>query len=324
MSVLQLLFRVSIVPLFLPISLAAQVFVPGTGVVDIDGNSYPTVVYTNGKEWMAENLRTTRYSNGDSLTHAITTFDWQNNLGGAWCHYDNDSLNELLYGKLYNVGSVRDERGVCPSGWHVPAKEEWTSLLELLDPDAEPDLFGLQSTVAGGALKDTGLLWWDMPNTGASNSSGFTGLPGGTRTQNGAFLDLGRRGRWWSTDAPAQYSQRFYEISYDHTELRSAANYLIVGYSIRCVKNELSTGIEESADPGGVHAYPNPIANGAQLSITGHNAGSAYRMLTMDGRILRSGSLSDTAAVIGIHGTSAGTYILQVEGSAPLLITVLE
>lgn len=309
---------------FLPFGLSAQLFEVGAGVLDVDGNAYPTVVYLNGQEWMADNLRTARYANGDSLVHAPTTFDWQDALGGAWCHYANDTANDVPYGKLYNAGAVRDERGVCPAGWHVPTLEDWIGLAVLIDPTYVPATNILQSAVAGGAMKELGTQWWTAPNTGATNAAGFAGRGSGTRNQNGTFISQGTRTRWWSSEATAQYAQRYWEVGNAHAELRRGADFLIMGHSIRCIKNELSTGMIQHTPQAELHMYPLPVGKGMELTVSGHAAGSSYRIYTMDGRVVRNGSLSSSPAVIVVQDLDVGTYVLHVEGVAPARIGVVQ
>jgi uncharacterized protein (TIGR02145 family) len=312
-----------ILTLFAPFTLCGQLFTPGAGVSDVDGNTYPTVIYANGQEWMAANLRTTRYANGDSLIHAPAVFEWQDALGGAWCHYDNDTANDIALGKLYNAGAVRDARGVCPTGWHVPTAEDWAGLALLIDPTYVPVTTIVQSAVAGGAMKEVGTQWWTAPNTGATNASGFGGRGSGTRNQNGTFISQGTRTRWWSSEATADYAQRYWEVGNAHAELRRGADFLIMGHSIRCVKDELSTGMLQHQAPVGLRVYPQPVRNGMELSVSGHTLGSAYRLLTSDGRTVRRGNLSAAPATITMLGLDAGTYILQVDGALPTRVVVV-
>ena len=110
------------------------------------------------------------YRNGDSIPEVTDPNIFDTLTTGAWCNYNNDPANEAIYGKLYNWYSVNDPRGLAPQGWHVPADSEWTILTTFLGGSA----------IAGSALKDTSSLW-GSPNTGSTNSSGFSGLPGGYR-----------------------------------------------------------------------------------------------------------------------------------------------
>lgn len=138
-------------------------------VTDIDGNTYPAVRIGN-QVWMAENLRTAHYRNGDPIPHLVDSADWAGAVAGGWCNYDNAPANDALYGKLYNWYATTDPRQICPEGWHVPTYTEWTTLMSYLGGAA----------LAGGKLKSTSPQW-DTPNIGATNETGFNALPGGIR-----------------------------------------------------------------------------------------------------------------------------------------------
>jgi uncharacterized protein (TIGR02145 family) len=160
-------------------------------MVDQEGNSYKTIVIGT-QTWMAENLRTSIYSNGDPIPKVIDqteSFWWRNYTTGIWTHYNYDIQNECPYGKLYNGFVAADSRNVCPDGWHVPTDDEWTVLTDYLGGE----------NVAGDKMKSTDTLYWIAPDlysqyVGATNESGFSGLPGG-------FLisSLGTLGHWWSS-----------------------------------------------------------------------------------------------------------------------------
>ena len=166
---------------------------PGTPTVtDIDGNLYNTVQIGN-QCWMQSNLKVTKYRNGDNIPTGLSNSSWGSTFSGAYVSYLNSTINDSLFGKLYNWYAVGDGRGICPIGWHVPSNSEWTTLTDFLGGES----------VAGGALKNTSTQpipgGWNVPNTGATNSSGFTALPGGWRDDGGAFRDLNNDGRWWSS-----------------------------------------------------------------------------------------------------------------------------
>ena len=200
------------------------VFVPGNGVTDIDGTVYTSIVI-NGQEWMQQNLAVTKYRNGDPIPTGLSNSTWQNTTSGAYAIYNNDAANNILYGKLYNWYAVNDSRGLCPTGWHVPSDAEWTTL--------ETSLGG--SSVAGGKMKST--TGWNAPNTPATNESGFTGLPGGYRYFNGAYLGIGNYGYWWSsTEYDSDYA--WYRTLYysDSSVYRTTGNKRY-GFSVRCVRD---------------------------------------------------------------------------------------
>ena len=192
-------------------------------VTDMDGNVYHTV--TIGTQvWMKENLKTTHYRNGDTIPNVISTVAWGGLTTGAYCNYNNDTTNGAMYGRLYNWYAVTDSRNICPDGWHVPSFSEWQILSDFLG--------GID--VAGGKMKDTVL--WNSPNTGADNSSGFSGLPGGTRFDAGSFYNLGFRADFWSsTPVGGQAYQR--DLQYDNAKFSWGGGAKMMGFSVRCLRD---------------------------------------------------------------------------------------
>jgi len=208
-----------------------QAFTCGTSTVsDIDGNSYNTV-QIGTQCWTQSNLKTSKYRNGDPIPTGLNNSEWQNTFVGAYAIYDNNPVNDVLYGKLYNYYTVLDSRGLCPTGWHVPTNGEWTTL--------ETFLGG--SSVAGGALKSTAtqptLGGWNIPNTGASNSSGFTAMPGSRRLYNsGGFEYLGYDGYWWSSSFYGN-SATSRGMSYFYGNIGTGLSPLREGFSVRCLRD---------------------------------------------------------------------------------------
>jgi uncharacterized protein (TIGR02145 family) len=188
-SILILLFSIP----FLGIS---QLYTPGAGVTDIDGNTYQTIII-NGQEWMSENLRTNTYANGDQIPNVTESTPWSSLTTGAWAHYNNDNQYENIYGKLYNWYTTADPRNVCPTGWHIPTDLEFTQLLvHYLDPSSVGNQY---SYIAGGKLKKAGTQNWECPNSDATNESGFSALAGGYRGGNGLFNGVGEDGSIWTS-----------------------------------------------------------------------------------------------------------------------------
>jgi uncharacterized protein (TIGR02145 family) len=155
-------------------------------MTDQEGNVYKTIVIGT-QEWMAENLNTSIYRNGDAIpTNLDDAAAWLNTTSGAWAYYNSDASYACPYGKLYNWYACVDARQLCPVGWHVPTNAEWSVLTSYLDGE----------DVAGGKMKTTGTieaatgLWW-VPNQSATNSSGFSGAPGGYRNSLGDYNDVG-------------------------------------------------------------------------------------------------------------------------------------
>ena len=196
---------------------------------DIDGNSYRTI--TIGDQiWMAENLRTTKYRNGDNMPNINSNSEWVALTSGGYSNYDNETdLDKLATnGSLYNWFAVSDNRNIAPEGWHVATYDEWTELANYLG--------GI--TVSGGKSKESGNSHWNSPNTGANNSSGFTALPTGRREYtDGSFINIGFNGFWWSSTAYNPDYSWYFQLNYD-TEYINAANFhKQYGFSVRCVRD---------------------------------------------------------------------------------------
>jgi uncharacterized protein (TIGR02145 family) len=204
---------------------AANVTVNTLAVTDIDGNQYSIVVIGN-QTWMKENLNVSHYRNGDVIPQVQDALTWQSLTSGAWCYYENNTANGTVYGKLYNWYAVTDPRGLAPEGWHIPNHSEWSTLGNYLGGNS----------VAGGKMKATS--GWDVPNTGATNESGFTGLGSGYRKySDGLFHDIGKFGFWWSStiDGVAMAWER--HLHYELVDLMPNFAYKDNGFSVRCVKD---------------------------------------------------------------------------------------
>jgi uncharacterized protein (TIGR02145 family) len=207
-------------------------FTQGLGVTDIDGNFYPSIII-NGQEWMQKNLAVTKYRNGDPIPTGLSDLNWQSTTSGAFAIYNNDAVNDTLYGKLYNWYAVNDSRGVCPTGWHVPSDAEWNSFSNYLDPGANGG--DTWPNAAGGKMKAT--TGWNSPNTGATNESGFTGLPGGYRYGDGPYFDVGIYVYWWSSTEYGSVTAWTRRLYYDVSFVSRYFGYKVVGYSVRCVRD---------------------------------------------------------------------------------------
>ncbi|MBK6833958.1 MAG: fibrobacter succinogenes major paralogous domain-containing protein [Bacteroidetes bacterium] len=194
---------------------------------DAEGNTYATI-QIGSQVWMAENLKVTKYRNGDPIANVTDDIQWSNLTTGAYSNYNNNTNNGATYGKLYNWFAVSDSRNICPVGWHIPDKTEWTTLLT--------NIGGYPT--GGGKMKSTGLLFWQSPNLDATNESGFSALPGGTRTELGVSLDIGKRGYWWSTSEgltpPWAYTMYLF---YNAGNASAPSLYKKCGLSVRCVKD---------------------------------------------------------------------------------------
>ena len=200
---------------------------PANVVKDIDGNEYHTVKIGT-QVWMLENLKVTKFNDGTAIPLVTDSSAWTNLSTPGFCWYDNDEATyKNTYGALYNWFTVNTGK-LSPAGWHVPTDADWTILTSYLGGES----------VAGGKLKETGTTHWKSPNTGATNESGFTALPGGFHWFDGLFhYDFGDSGSWWSsTEYNTNYAWNRW-MYYDKSDAGRYANNKIDGFSVRCVKD---------------------------------------------------------------------------------------
>jgi uncharacterized protein (TIGR02145 family) len=279
-------------------------FTCGTSsITDIDLNIYNTV-QIGTQCWTQSNLTVSKYRNGDNIPNITDGTQWsQTNISstGAWCNYNNDASNGTTYGKLYNWYAVNDSRGLCPTGWHVPSDSEWTALHTYLGG----------TSVAGGALKST--TGWNSPNTGATNSSGFTGLPGGSRVDIGHFGNeiAGYAGMWWSSTFAS------YNFAWGHYFYH---NYVAVyrqsleargGFSVRCIKDSLGFGsvmIPTVTTSSATGITPSSATLGGDVTSDGGSAvtsrGVAYGLSTNP----------TTSGTITTDGSGVGSFVSTLAG----------
>jgi len=205
-------------------------------VTDIDGNVYTTVVIGE-QEWMGENLKVTRYRNGDSIPSFDLEGDWINTSAGAYCYYDNQPTNGDTCGALYNWYAVDDDRGLAPEGWHVPSDSEWKQLeiyigMNSSDADSEESHRG---TDEGDKLKS--VFGWDDDGNG-TNETGFTALPCGYRSSGGS--GFGSLGSWASflTTTKKDDSTVWVRILFDDAStVYRGVTHREVGFSVRCIRD---------------------------------------------------------------------------------------
>jgi uncharacterized protein (TIGR02145 family) len=195
-------------------------------VTDIDGNEY-NIVTIGTQEWMVQNLKTTKYRNGDQIINITDNSEWSSITTGAYCNYENNANNTNIYGRLYNWNAVNDSRNIAPLGWHVATDADWETLIEFLGGE----------NIAGGKLKEAGTTHWGSPNTGATNESGFTALPGGERWTDGSFDDLGNFGYWWTATSNDITKAYFYYPDDDIPNIYRKTGDKISGLSVRCIKD---------------------------------------------------------------------------------------
>ncbi len=196
-----------------------------TQLKDADNNVYKTVKIGN-QTWMAENLKTTKFKDGSAIPNVSGGSAWGDLLTPGYCWYNNDkSAYGDVYGALYNWHTV-STGNLCPAGWRVPTDADWATLTSHLGGD----------NAAGGKLKESGNSYWQNPNAGASNESGFTALPGGNRQADGAFDNIGTDGFWWSSTSSTTIAAFGRMINYNSIGANKGTYPKKRGFSVRCVK----------------------------------------------------------------------------------------
>ncbi|MBM3418132.1 MAG: DUF1566 domain-containing protein [Bacteroidetes bacterium] len=277
-------------------------------VEDIDGNQYE-IVKIGSQYWFKSNLKVSKYRNRDTIPTWLSNSAWLNTNSGAYAIYDNDPVNDGLYGKLYNYYAVTDSRGLCPTGWHVPSDGDWNILVKYLDPDADTACSNReQSSIAGGALKSTAMKLtrggWNSPNEGATNSSGFTALPGGFRWATGGFSSMTGYGYWWSSSVSSG-SDAWGRGLYSSKSVIVRSNVdRAFGFSVRCLKDTLPTvtttsvtGIKSTGATTGGNVTAN---GGASVTARGVAYGTAEN--------------PTTANSITSNGTGTGAFTSTLSG----------
>jgi uncharacterized protein (TIGR02145 family) len=203
-------------------------------ITDIDGNVYHSV--TIGTQvWMVENLKTTKYRNGNPIPNVTDKTAWGSLTTGAYCNYDNNATNSTTYGRLYNWYTVNDSRKIAPAGWHVPTSAEITTLINYLGGEG----------VAGSKLREAGTAhWWVPIKSITTNESGFTALPAGYRIveKTWDFVDINEDcTMFWSTsevDVSNAYSLIIgWDIAGDGKSASLYGDEKYFGFSIRCIKD---------------------------------------------------------------------------------------
>ncbi len=209
---------------------SASAFETGN-IMDVEGNSYKTIKIGN-QWWMAENLKVTRYRNGEPVTNITSNAEWIALITPAYCSYNNDydtygKVKGLLYNWYVVDPSSNGNKNIAPEGWHIPTNADFSTLVNCLG--------GL--AIAGGKMKEVGTSHWSSPNTGATNSSGFTSMPSGFRShEDGTFQYIGTFVHWWSSTQSGSTAMNLSLANFQAAADNSASNKKL-GFSIICVKD---------------------------------------------------------------------------------------
>lgn len=220
-------------------------------LTDIDGNRYASI-QIGSQVWMAENLRVTHFPDGTPIREVQDEAEWTAMIphSQAYCWYDNQLSHMDTYGALYtwaaamHGGSSSDTigaQGVCPDGWHLPSDAEWKNLeMHLGMSQASADGYDWRGTDQGAQLKELGYSKWEIPNEGASNTSGFTAVPSGFRSVKGQFYRMGQSATFWTASADDENpNQAWYRtLNFEEQQVYRHHNNIQIGLSVRCVQDQ--------------------------------------------------------------------------------------
>jgi uncharacterized protein (TIGR02145 family) len=209
-------------------------------LTDIDGNTYQTVVIGN-QVWMAENLKVTKYQDGNVIPYVSDKDTWNLLTSGAQCCFNNDTSKINVYGRLYNFNAVIDSRKLCPAGWHVPSDEEWTILSDYLVSSG----YGYQGSgtdIAKSLASENGWITYGTAgcignDMTSNNATGFSALPGGLRNLQGMFVSIDFVGVWGSRTPVNETDAWFRILNFNYTEFGRSQNKKSCGVAIRCLKD---------------------------------------------------------------------------------------
>jgi uncharacterized protein (TIGR02145 family) len=231
-------------------------------LADIDGNNYGTVII-GAQVWMKENLKVTHYRNGDLIPEVIDGPTWVGLTSGAYCNYNNDAGQVPTYGRLYNYFSTIDNRNLCPTGWHVPTDAEIVIMTDFLGG----------TSIAGGKIKEAGTIHWNSPNTGATNESEFTFLPGGGRW-SGTYYNIGSEGGLWTSTQETSSTSWGRYLSATTTSANTGTNGKDAGLSVRCLKGE--GGVLPSVSTATVNRISlTSVSSGGNVTSSGNSTVTA-------------------------------------------------
>ena len=220
-------------------------------VTDFDGNMYATIEIGT-QVWMAENLKVSHYPDGSPIPEVSDEAEWNAMApeAQAYCWYNNQTEYSDISGALYTWaaamygGQSSDTvpsgvQGVCPDGWHLPSDAEWKVLEIFLGmSETDVDLYDWRGTDEGGQLKEIGFTHWAIPNTGASNSSGFTAIPGGFRSVKGMFYNEDSNAAFWTSTEDEGVNNAWYRtLNFDMEQVYRQHNSMQLGLSVRCVQD---------------------------------------------------------------------------------------
>ena len=281
-------------------------------VSDLDGNVYDTVKIGT-QVWLKENLATTKYNDGTLIPLVKDSMQWIGLTTPGYCWYRNDSATyKNPYGALYNWYTVNTGK-LCPTGWHVPSNAEWHTLILFLDPSAT-DCYCTESATAGDKLKEAGITHWGTGNT-ATNSSGFTAMPGGFRN----YYDKNFEGRtsvayFWSSTVGASGTTIWHRwMPNNNANIFEYLDQKIQGMSVRCLKDSISTGLNNINYENRLKIFPNPATDIININCTEKQI-IKMQVYNAIGECVIQKELNNYTNQIDVSFLPKGIYVIKLTG----------
>lgn len=294
MSLPTYLFKFSVCLLFSNL-LSAQT------VIDIDGNRYSTV-QIGSQRWLGENLKTSRFLNGDSIPTTTAAVNNDSNALFRWA-YDDDTALVPTYGHLYTWITATDMRGICPAGWRVPTTADWDSLIAFAGGDS----------IAANQLKDTGTQYWKYSSPAVNNATGFSARGSGMRGNPQGFINLRESAVFWSSNSFGNNSfprgSTFILTANSSMVLKGAA-VANVGACIRCIKSQ-PVNIHEKEPLGQWELYPNPSKGAFNFHLSAP-ANFSLSVHTLQGQMVYEKKFKNKQKILITEPIVAGSYIVIV------------
>jgi uncharacterized protein (TIGR02145 family) len=310
--------------IFLVLTVSSYSQIPGNGVTDIDGDQYNSVIIGT-QEWQKENLNVSKYSDGTPIPQVTNASNWASLSTGAWCYYNNDPANGAIYGKLYNwyaVAGIHDaasltnpdlRKKLAPTGWHIPTDTEWTTIKDLLGG----------TNIEGDKMKEVGNSHWNG-NLNATNSSGFTGLPGGYQHYDGftgQFYRIRNNGYWWSSSEINLSNVWSVSLDRDNSILSMDNSLKRDGFSVRLI-NDIALN-SHSFNKSTFIIYPNPAKDYINIDISNltDTNGWSYKITNTLGQEVINGKINSQQNIVQLNNIKGhGVYFAKMYDSSNKLM----
>jgi len=299
-------YKTSVIALALILLVSVSAHSQSDSISDKEGHVYKTVAIGT-HWWMAENLMVTQFANGDPIPHLTNATEWANTEEGAYCYYGNRTNFADSYGNLYNWYTVEDERGLCPSGWHVATDADWITMEMFLGMSAEEAerMTAWRGTDEGSKIKDESF--------GGNNSSGFTALATGYRDPAGVFKAMGTDNDYW-TSTPYDNEGQIEGVLHGllNTQSSTVRNFHVPGYGfcIRCVRDE-AVQVDKQVSQQRSQLFPNPAGD---LLNVHHADGNHLTIRDLSGHTVLTESVTSAKHQVDMSQLAEGTYLVTISG----------